>query len=162
MGVTLRNPLDLRDLQQRLKDAARGKFIPELGRRVAAALMKEVADEFRHSRNPYGKPWAPLARERARNLRANRRRAAKGKPPRRSKPLIDTGRMRGSVIARAVGSEVRVSIPVDYASYHQYGTRTIPQRQMLPEASTGGLGPRWTLAIRKETEAVLQKQLEDY
>lgn len=163
MGVTVRNlgSTSLEAIQRRLTAASQGKFLPELGKRVSAALMKEVADEFRQSRDPYGQPWKAVHRNRGRDRRARARRAAKGLAPRADKPLIDTGRMRASVIARVVGSEVRVAIPVEYASYHQKGTRTIPRRQMLPESDTGGLGHRWTQAINREAIAVLNKSLGD-
>lgn len=159
MGVTVRNLATLQGFERRLEAAAQGRFIPELGKRVAAGLMKEVGDEFRQSRDPYGKPWAPVVRNRLRDRRARARRIAKGKPILADKPLIDTGRMRASVIARVIGNEVRVAIPVEYASYHQYGTRTIARRQMLPEADTGGLGPRWTMVLNRESIAVLNKAL---
>lgn len=155
------NVAALRDLESRLQEVERGRWLEELGTRMAVAFMKEVADEFRESRDPYGKPWKPVFRNRRRDRRARERRAARGQPLRADKPLIDTGRMRASVIARAVGSEVRVAIAVDYASYHQHGTPTIARRQILPELDTGGLGPRWALAARRETDMVLTKMLKE-
>lgn len=169
MGVTVKNVSAFKDLQRRLTAVTRSSAMTdELGKRVGAALVKQVADEFRESRDPYGKPWAPLKTERARNVKANARAAKKGKPPRAGKPLIDTGRMRASVTALVSGGDVRVVIPTKYASYHQDGVshrvpsarageKIIPRRQMLPEADTGGLGDRWTLAVNKEAMAVLQK-----
>lgn len=161
MGVTARNLASLEGIQRRLTAVAQGKYLPELGKRVSAALMKEVADEFRQSRDPYGNLWAPVHRDRAKDRRARARRVAKKLAARADKPLIDTGRMRASVIARVIGSEVRVAIPVEYASYHQYGTRSIARRQMLPEADTGGLGHRWTQAINREAIAVSNKALKE-
>lgn len=159
MGVTIHNLASLKSFERRLEAASQGRFLPELGRRVSAAFMKEVADEFRESRDPYGNAWAPVERNRRKDRRARARRAARGLAIRSDKPLIDTGRMRGSVIARMVGSAVRVAIPVEYASFHQYGTRFIKRRQILPEVNTGGLGPRWTMALNREASAVLNKAL---
>lgn len=164
MGVTVKNISAFKDLQRRLTAVSRSSvMVDELGKRVGAALMKQVADEFKESRDPYGKAWAPLKTERARNVKANARAVKKGKAPRAGKPLIDTGRLRASVTTKISGGNVRVVLPVQYASYHQDGTtkkdksQLIPRRQILPEADTGGFGDRWTMAINKEAMAVLQK-----
>lgn len=159
MGLAIVDLAAFRDAQRRLDAVAHGEFKNELGRRVSVAFRKEVADEFRESRDPYGNAWKPVFRNRKRDRRARARREAKGLVIRADKPLIDTGRLRASVIARAVGTDVRVSLPVEYASYHQRGTRTIARRQILPDAETGGLGPRWTLALNREVVAVLKKAL---
>jgi phage gpG-like protein len=160
MGLVIRNLRAFQDLQRQVAEVARGELMPRIAKRVGPALLKQVADEFRESRNPYDKPWLPLARERSRNRRANARRARAGKARRASKPLIDTGRLRASPVARVDGTQVRVSLPVEYASYHQQGTRTIPRRQILPEQATGGLGERWTQAINREVDAVLKEHFK--
>jgi phage gpG-like protein len=155
MPILVRNLQAFVDFQKRVAGA--GALLPEIARRVGAAFVKQVADEFRESRDPYGNPWAPVYRNRARDRRARARRLAAGKAIRADKPLIDTGRLRASVVARTEGSEVRIALPVEYASYHQTGTRKMVRRQILPEADTGGLGPRWTMAANKEISAVLLK-----
>jgi phage gpG-like protein len=132
-------------------------LLPKLATRIGAAFVKQVADEFRESRDPYDKPWAPVVRNRRKDVRARARRAKAGKPPKSDKPLIDTGRLRASVVARTEGGVVRVALPVEYASYHQYGTRRIQRRQILPENNTGGLGPRWSAAAYDEAVAVLNE-----
>ena len=148
----------LRDLQKRLERIAGGRFAPELAQRLGAVGMKLVADEFRESRDPYGKPWAPVQRNRAKDRKARARRAAAGKPAKADKPLIDTGRLRASVTAaRTSGSTVRITLPVSYASFHQTGTKRIQRRQILPEHATGGLGPRWTAAFNREASRMLQE-----
>lgn len=160
MGLAIQNLRAFKDLQRQLDAAARGRFLPELAKRIGVAFEKQVADQFRQSRDPYGKPWKPVERNRGRDRRARAKRARAGKPARADKPLIDTGRMRGSVTHRVSGTSVRILIPVEYASYHQDGTRRIARRQMLPELETGGLGPRWTLAALKESNAVLAKHFK--
>lgn len=159
-GVVLKTPLALEQLKERLAYAARGAFLPELGARVGAAILKEIADEFRQSRNPYGVAWAPVFRNRRRDRVARARRAKAGKPVKADKPLIDSGRLRASPVARMVGTNVHVALPVDYASYHQLGTKRIQRRQILPEDETGGLGTLWTLAITRESNAVMEKMLK--
>ena len=155
MGLVVRN---LREFEQfRAKVAEAPYLIPILAKRIGAAFVKEVADEFKESRDPYGNAWAPVVRNRLKDRRARARRAKAGKAARSDKPLIDTGRLRGSVVARTSGGQVRIALPVEYASYHQYGTRVIKRRQILPESDTGGLGPRWSAAASKEAIAVLNE-----
>lgn len=155
MGLVVRN---LREFEQfRSKVAEAPYLIPVLAKRIGAAFVKQVADEFKESRDPYGNAWAPVMRDRLKDRRARARRVKQGKAPKADKPLIDTGRLRASVVARTDGGTVRIALPVEYASYHQYGTRSIKRRQILPESDTGGLGPRWSTAASKEATAVLNE-----
>jgi phage gpG-like protein len=148
----------LRRLVGAAAKAADPEFERGLHRGLGAASLKKFSDGFRKSHDPYGKAWAPLKL-------------------RRGKPLLDTGRMRASaaVVMRPKGFELQVT--ANYASTHQYGKRnirplkarflafrvrgrgkrmffarsvTIPKRQMLPERKTGGIGPIWGEAFRKE------------
>lgn len=155
MPIIRRNFRAFEDFHQHVDEIARGLLMPKIAKRVGAAFIKQVADEFRESRDPYGNPWAPVFRTRARDVRARASRARRGLAPRADKPLIDTGRLRASPVARINGTEVRIALPVEYASYHQFGTRRIRRRQILPEADTGGLGDRWTMAVNKEIAAVM-------
>lgn len=157
MGLAIKDITAFRSLERQLDAAAKGRFLPEMAKRIGVAFEKQMADQFRQSRDPYGKPWKPVERNRARDRRARAKRARAGKPARSDKPLIDTGRMRASVTHIVSGTSIRVLIPVEYATYHQDGTRRIARRQMLPEQDTGGLGSRWTLAALKESNAVLAK-----
>jgi phage gpG-like protein len=156
MGLTIRNLRALEHIRERV-ERIRPDLLPVIAQRVAAGFVKLVADEFRQSRDPYGNPWKPVVRARGKDLRARARRLAAGKPVKSDKPLIDTGRLRASVVARADGSTVRVALPVEYASYHQYGTRRIARRQILPEPDTGGLPPAWIGLATKEAIAVLNE-----
>lgn len=149
----------LKTLRERIAKLATAKATEDITKRVGAAFIKQLADEFRQSRDPYGKPWAPVFRNRKRDRAARGRRLAAGKPARAAKPLSDTGRLRAAATASSAlqssGSIVRITIPVSYASYHQDGTRHIKRRQMLPAADTGGLGRLWTTALRKEASAAI-------
>jgi phage gpG-like protein len=148
----------LEELRRRVKEVASPGFREAIAKRLAASAMKLVADEFRDSKDPYGRGWLPVHRDRPRDRRARASAMRRGnwqRAMRPDKPLVDTGRMRSAVVAYADGTTVRVSIPVEYASFHQYGTRRIPQRQILPEESTGGLGPIWGEAFRKELSGAI-------
>lgn len=153
----------LRELQRVIKTLdvrTRSKFRTTLAQRLSATAVKLVADEFRGSKDPYGKPWAPVVRNDARTRKAKRRRAKAGKPIRADKPLVNTGRMKNSVNGQPYGVGFRISIPVVYAKTHQYGRGAIKQRQMLPEDNTGGLGPKWKVAFARETAKVAREMFE--
>lgn len=149
----------LEDLQRRIREVTNPRFREEVAHRLAGTAIKLLADEFRQSRDPYGNAWKPVFRKRARDRRARARRASAGRPPRGDRPLIDTGRLRAAATSSAAdlstGELVRISIPVDYASYHQYGTRRMARRQIIPESNN--LGPIWADAFRKEIEKKLRE-----
>ncbi len=169
----------LHGLQARTSEAAFRALAPALAKRLRAASLKLLADEFKQGRDPYGAAWLATKR---------------GNPP-----LRKSGRMAGSVTAQPNGAEVKVTIGTTYAVYHQkgarmaarsnvrgqtlwhnpktgklvskrtklklvhetkakratFGDRTLPRRQMLPESSTGGLGSIWSAAFRIEERAVV-------
>lgn len=151
MGVTARNIGNLERFQRQLKTVPQA--MPKLAERVGVALVKQVMDEFRESRDPYGKPWAPVARNRKRDRRARNKRISKGLAVRSDKPLLDTGRLRGSTGYAVAGTSVRVFLSANYASYHDKGTRRIKQRQILP--SDGRLGEKWQRAIEVEAKRTI-------
>jgi phage gpG-like protein len=130
----------LEDLQERIRKLAQPAFTAAVARRLTGTAIKLLADEFRGSKDPYGVPWKPLKR-------------------REGKPLLDTGRLRAAAVGQTAGQSsgaiVRVVIPVEYASYHQDGTRRIPRRQIVPDRA-GGLGPIWAGAFRREIEKAVK------
>lgn len=152
----------LEDLQRRVKEVANPGFRQAVAHRLAGAGIKLLADEFRASRDPYGNPWAPVHRDRPRDRAAAARRARAGKPARADRPLIDTGRLRAAATASSAdtsaGTQVRISIPVDYASFHQDGTRRMVRRQIVPDR-LGGLGPIWSAAFRDEIERAFRQAM---
>lgn len=149
----------LDELRRRAALVASPAFTEEVTRRLAATATKLLADEFRNSRDPYGRPWKPVFRNRIRDRRARARGGARARKA--DKPLRDTGRLMAAAIAapQASGTTVRVLIPVEYASYHQEGTSRIAQRQIVPDAA-GGLGPIWTQAFERETKAAYDEVME--
>lgn len=157
----------LEDLRRRLGEVGSVGFREGLARRLAGTATKLLADEFRESRDPYGRPWAPVFRNRAKDRRARARayarasKAGKALSSVSDKPLLDTGRLRAAATASQLteGTTVRVSIPVEYASYHQFGTRHIKQRQIVPMVETGGLGPIWTQAFSEEIDRAIREKM---
>jgi phage gpG-like protein len=163
MGVTV-NHAQLSQVERVLGTIVAKGWLGELAQRVSAAGMKLVADEFRAEKDPYGKPWAPLAHERPRNRRARLKAISRGRKPKGQKILQDTGRMRGSVGATPRGHTARLVIPTWYAAVHQNGARfirgsnttVIPQRMMLPD---GDLPTLWKLVFEKESNLLLSQKM---
>ena len=153
----------LADLRRRMRFVTSPAFREEAVHRLAAVATKMLADEFRESRNPYGDAWKPVFRKRRRDRIARGRRIASGQGVRADKPLVDSGRLRAAATAKSAdvsgGSMVRIRIPVDYASYHQDGTKHIARRQIVPDAA-GGLGPIWRQAMNRELERLVREKLE--
>jgi hypothetical protein len=149
MGVTARGISNLQRFQRRLETIPQA--LPKVAERVGVALVKEVMDEFRQSRDPYGTPWAPVVRNRRRDRAAKNRRIARGLAVKADKPLLDTGGLRASTGFAVVGTGVRVFLSKDYASYHDKpGPRSrIKRRQILP--SPGKLPEKWERAVEKES-----------
>jgi phage gpG-like protein len=156
-------------LMRKMRAMAYGPVLKEeLVHRLAATAIKLMADEFRQSHDPYGTAWKPVFRNRKKDKAARKRRylrqskAGKAIATRADKPLIDSGRLRAAATASTAdsssGSTVRVTIPVEYASYHQDGTRHIARRQIVPDAA-GGLGPIWEEAFRKTIEDKLVESM---
>lgn len=164
MGLVAKDPQAFAGLQRSFQVLASRGMQDALAKRIGAAAIKQLADQFKQSRDPYGNPWAPVNRMRKRDTEAKARRSASGRFLPADKPLVDTGRLRGAATAKAAnassGSVVRIVIPVEYASYHQSGTGRMPRRQMIPEGSTGGLGPIWGKAFEREAERLLRETME--
>jgi len=160
MGITAVNVNALPDLRKTIAALTKPALLESLARRMGAAAIKQLADEYRESRDPYGEKWAPVFRNRKRDRDARKGRDSGGRfRSKADKPLIDTGRMRAASIASSAnhssGASVRLMIPVEYASYHQHGTARMQRRQILPEDATGGLGPRWSRAFNAEAKRLL-------
>ena len=125
----MRAPDGMDKLRRQLEEISSPRFRQAALESLAEEARTQIVMGFRDSRSPYGEPWAPLE-------------------SREGKPLLDTGRLRNSLMPRAVGTSLRIDANVAYAAAHQYGTKTIPRRQFLPDSSRG-LGTRWTKAFRR-------------
>lgn len=133
---------------------ARGEVVATLG----AVALRKVLDGFKQSQDPYGVPWAPVARG--------------------GKPLVDTGAMRASTTVAVTADGFKVAIADRVAQFHQYGTirrtararlsrrrqaragyavrRSIRPRPMLPTAARG-MPPSWRADFARATRAVLKR-----
>lgn len=94
----------------------------------ALDIKKLVDDAFYKSIDPNtGASWQPLAESTIKRRRQGS-----------SKPLVDTGRLRGSISTKAFDKSIVYGTNVVYAGPHQKGTRKIPQRRFLPTDFSAG------------------------
>lgn len=113
--------------------AARLRDLSPVTQVIAADTMTLIDDSLANSRAPDGSAWAPLA---ASTLAARRGTTAT--------PLVDTGRLRGSIFARGSRTGLAFGTNVEYAAPHQLGNASgrPPKRAFLPVEM---LGSAWSL-----------------
>lgn len=110
---------------------------------IGRVLKSNVQLGFKLSRSPAGAPWKPLK-------------------VRKGKPLRDTGILRNSIDYSAGKTEVEIGTNVDYAPYHQFGTKSklgnphIPARPFLP---THELPAGWAEDVTNEVSEHLQQMI---
>lgn len=97
----------------KLERLSTGSFINEVSREVAINGLRLIAAGYKDSVDPYGVRWDPLKY-------------------RDGKPLVKTGAFRDTWMAYPTPTGVRFLSGVDYGAYHQYGTRKIPFRRVIP------------------------------
>jgi hypothetical protein len=127
------------DLNRVLRELA--KVPSQVAADASVSIAAEIEAQFDAGLDPYGQPWVGLSE------------ATLGKgrfPP----PLTDSGAMRGTVTVRPMpGAGISVTVD-DPAVHHQYGTRDMPARPILPNA---GMPDTWQRAIAEATEAALDR-----
>jgi len=147
----------LAELRRRVDEVAKKGVLDKLAKVMGETAVKLVQDEFKRSINPAGEPWAPVVRNRRKDRLARQRRARRGRAVRADKPLVDTGVLKGSISNQTTGRTVRIVLPVPYASFHQYGTKHIRRRQIVPE---GSLPERFRTPLMRDATRVLRAALE--
>ena len=145
---------DLERLRGQIADIAkRAKDMQKPLRVRAEALRGVILESFTKSQSPTGETWKPLAAS-----TVERRR--KGS----SKPLVDTGLLRGSITAEAGKTSIRFGVAGAAAKYgkaHQFGGGKVPRRAFLPLDKKGdadfsaGPAKKW----QERTVARLRKWL---
>jgi phage virion morphogenesis protein len=149
MGVTETNPGALAELTRKVRSLQGAGFKTELAQILAAEALHQVEEGFLAERDPSGRPWARFSKN------TRRRRGSMSA----AKLLRDTGRMFNSRAAAPTAGGFRLSLTAEYAAAHQYGTKTIPRRQMVPEKDTGGLGPIWLEAFNREADSLMRRRM---
>ncbi len=126
--------IDLSELEAKFQQLGQ---LPSFARPLAACsklISASAKDNFHGAHDPEGRPWKPLKNPRRKKGKAKR----KGKTKTAAHhPLIDTGRLFSSVgggadhVEQIHALELVTGTNVEYAGYHQDGTRTIPARPFL-------------------------------
>jgi phage gpG-like protein len=98
-----------------------GQDASEPLREIGQDFVERVQLGFIDSESPYGVPWEPISH-------------------RDGQPLIDTGRLRGSIAYETTPLSLRLGSNVVYAATHQFGRDPIKARPFLPME---GLPPDW-------------------
>lgn len=156
-------------------------FRMKMARNLAEEARTQVSDGFQQQRDPYGKKWQALTSRKGMILQDTGRMAAsvstsvseKGfrldipvtyaaphqygaRAHARKGGAIPQNR-RGRFISRrrATSSKGRAQRVAIFGGYTHGG---LPQRQMIPMNSTGGLGPIWTPAFHRVANKLLDAQ----
>lgn len=136
--------MSVRNLDQLARNIGRLAAVPS---RMAPAASREISRlierQFSEGRDPYGRAWAPLKPS---TLARGRR------PP----PLTDTGRMRGAVEVRPMqGAGIEITFgSATPAIFHQYGTKKMAARPMLPR---GTFPSTWARALERVGQTEFRK-----
>ncbi len=85
---------------------------------IGRVLVNRIRICFRNSASPWGGAWAPLRY-------------------RKGKALVDTGRLRRSILYRASKDGVEVGTNVKYARFHQFGAKLKARDQVLAFGKKG-------------------------
>jgi len=185
MGVKQTSRMGLPDLNRKLAAVKSPSFRMRMARNLAEEARTQVSAGFQGQRDPYGKRWAPLQnpgkkRRGGMILQDSGRMAASvatrattagfridipvvyaaphqygAKAHARRGRAIPVGRS-GRFIShrRASSSKARSQRVAIHGGYTHGG---IPQRQMVPMNSTGGLGPIWTPAFYSVANKLLDE-----
>lgn len=128
--------LDLQQIHHWLDAQARAAARPDISKPlkvIRVLVIAEQKEHFARGEAPDGTPWLPLKRprRRPRDRRKSRRAGT-------DKPLRDTGLLMASVSARGVNTidvmtatGLEFGSSLNYAGFHQHGTRHIPARPFL-------------------------------
>lgn len=111
----------LNALIQRLERMGGDQVKQAIASKVAVAAHDACLLGFQQQRDPYGVPWAPRKPSKADNGH---------------KLLDDTGRMINSLTSRPTANGVTLRI-LDYAKFHQSGTRFMVARKVFPDPGQG-------------------------
>jgi len=114
-----------------LEALSSSNLVRAIAKRAAFQIQTEVKRQFATQRDPYGKRW-------------------KKKQKRDGRPVL-TGKTRS--LRRNIGKGLtsrgfEVSADTDYASFHNRGTRNLPQRKIFPQPLEG-LPRKWKRILDK-------------
>jgi phage virion morphogenesis protein len=138
--MEIRIELDASDIEafkERLRSQSfKIKMLESLGETMRGQTVKRFVTKT----GPDGKGWAPWAASTARRRKGG-------------SLMVDTGRLRNSFSFKVTSPRLTLGSNVNYARYHQFGTKHMPARPML------GIGKRDQAGIENTALAVLRSIL---
>ena len=111
---------------------------------IGEYMQRRIDDGFRHQVDPFGQNWAPLATSTLKQ---------KTRQKRILKILQSRGTMRGTLTYQPKGDRVKIGFNVFWAQFHQYGTKRMVKRQLLPDVARG---------LPQQDIAAIQDIVQDY
>jgi len=132
---------ELERWRRQIEQAGSENTLRKLNAVLAEETLTLIADGFRKSKTPTGRRWKPKKRPDGRKILVGK-----------------TARLRNGWHRSQIGPEsFTVSPSVDYAKYHQTGTRRgLVPRQMIPDGNR--LPSRWDRAFQETAEDFLEAQ----
>lgn len=117
-------------VQARIKELqAAGSNMSQAWRAAGISIVNRIRLGFRMGRDPWGNTWQPI-KWRAPRISAKGGITKAGRRQRQAnfagtpgQPLVDTGRLRRSIVERAQPNSVTVGTNLIYARVHQFGAR---------------------------------------
>lgn len=155
----------MREKIDRLLRAAQGR---DLFATIGRTVVNRIRLCFRLGVDPWGTPWARLKL-------------------RQGQPLVDSGRLRRSIVSKPDGSGVTIGTNLVYARLHQFGGEVKPKKgprlvfpgpnglifakrvfvpgrpfmPIRPGSSTVALPPDWSVAVVRAIRAHLATRLKE-
>ncbi|MDA8121059.1 MAG: phage virion morphogenesis protein [Deltaproteobacteria bacterium] len=101
--------IDDREIREALSRlAAKVRNLAPAMKNIGEYLQRSTWERFAQQKDPSGKPWAPLKPSTLARKKT-------------SKILIESSRLRDSIVYRADSDQVEVGTNVEYAAIHQFG-----------------------------------------
>lgn len=121
-----------------------GEVIEQTAKEAAPKLAARVAAGFAGGFAPSGRAWAPLSPS-----TLSRGRSAP--------PLTDTGALSSTMRSLPGATQIVMSATAPYSSFHQFGTKHMPARPILPEGDE--LPETWRQDLEDACTAALERKL---
>lgn len=145
-NIKLKSVQDAIKKLEQTEQGLRQENIQKVLNRLGVIFVGRLKMGFSQSKDPYGNEWKSL------------KNPSKKRGGETAKPLLDRGRLVGSLSFVVQGDQLIVSTNVNYAEYHQNGTSDIPQRMFLPD-SEKGLPDSFERDISQALDTVLRNMI---
>jgi len=117
--VSISFELDAKDVNALIDKAMRFGKTKSLMERTGRVAHTDTLMNFRRSQTPHGEQWAPITH-------------------RKGKPLLNTNRLRNSIMMDASDDEATVGTNVKYAATHNFGATIKPKNGKYLKFKIGG------------------------